>query len=523
MTSRTDLPSSLIDTPDSGLPALTRLEEYEIECVISHSSFAMVYRGFDHALNLQVAIKEYLPDALARRGAELQVVLRSSEYAEAFERGMQAFIDEAQALAHCAHPALLQVSRIPRYNGTAYRVMPYGPGPTLLEQRRSLGSMPDAHVLRAWFDDLLGALQVLHDAGFVHGAVAPDNILLLDGDRPLLMGLNAVPAALISDRTQSMMAALGPSFEPIEQRAPLSFMVTGPWTDLYSLAATLHYCISGQLPSPPAAASAAPPFEPLGEVWRRLHAEQPARDAEPAWFQVLDACLCEGPQDRPQSVAQVREMLDARAPAVLRATPPAGIAPVVTPRPQAADAAPGEAAGEARAVPEASSAALAARVFGRRLWLMIAAAVIMLAAMLALFAGSMKKPSGGAAQTSARSGNPLVETSPSEGPSANPAAIPTTPAAAPAPTQRANDADGAATSMPAATTVPAPAGPATKAPAKAAVATAQPAARMPPSPRQLCAGLDRYQLLKCMQTQCAKRAWAKHEQCVRLRTENKIS
>ena len=42
------------------------------------------------------------------------------------------------------------------------------------------------------------------------------------------------------------------------------------------------------------------------------------------------------------------------------------------------------------------------------------------------------------------------------------------------------------------------------------------------SPRQACAGKERYALLQCMETQCAKKAWTRHEQCVRLRKEHKL-
>jgi hypothetical protein len=42
------------------------------------------------------------------------------------------------------------------------------------------------------------------------------------------------------------------------------------------------------------------------------------------------------------------------------------------------------------------------------------------------------------------------------------------------------------------------------------------------SPRQACAGKERYALLQCMETQCAKKTWVRHEQCVRLRKDRKL-
>lgn len=312
MTSQTDLPlADLPVDPERALPAGTRLDDCEIEGVVAQSSFSVVYRAYDHALRLHVAIKEYLPDALALRSDGTQVVLRARSHLQAFELGCQAFIGEARALARCEHPSLLRVDRILQRHGTVYQVMRYSPGPTLVEYRQALAEAPDETTLRAWLDGLLGALSTLHDQGRVHGAVAPGNILLLPDERPLLLGFDAVRNALISDRTQGLMSVLEPSFAPIEQRCPSPELALGSWTDLYALAATLHFCVGGRLPPPVAAgAVVAGRFEPMSVLWPRLHADTAGPHAAPAWLQALDACLAEVPQDRPESVARLRELMD---------------------------------------------------------------------------------------------------------------------------------------------------------------------------------------------------------------------
>ncbi len=310
MTARTALPANPFPVPERALPRLARLDEYRIEQVLAQSSFGVVYRAHDTVLGLQVAIKEYLPDALALRGAEMQVLPRSKAQAEGFERGRKAFIDEAQRLARCDHPSLVHVTRILHQHGTVYRVMRHCPGPTLLAQRRDSAEAPSAATVRAWLDALLGALHTLHDAGCVHGAVAPGNILIGPAGRPVLLDFEAVSAALISDRTQSMMVALEPCFAPIEQREPSAMMPLGPWTDLYSLAATLHFCISGHLPAAPAHDGTAAAFEPLALLWQRRGVA--LDDASARLAAAIDACLLEWPQHRPQSVAAFQALLDGR-------------------------------------------------------------------------------------------------------------------------------------------------------------------------------------------------------------------
>jgi hypothetical protein len=44
----------------------------------------------------------------------------------------------------------------------------------------------------------------------------------------------------------------------------------------------------------------------------------------------------------------------------------------------------------------------------------------------------------------------------------------------------------------------------------------------PATPREACGNRTRFALYQCMQTQCAKPAWTKHAQCVRLRKEQKL-
>ena len=574
MTSRTALPANPFRSPDRALPAQTRLDEYEIERVLAQSSFGVVYRAYDHALRLHVAIKEYLPDALALRSAETQVVLRARSHAERFDQGLHAFIGEAQTLARCDHASLLRIVRVLQRHGTAYRVMRYSPGPTLLEHRRQLAAPPDVAAMRGWLDALLGALDALHEEGCVHGAVAPGNILLLHGGKPLLLDFDAVRGALISDRTQTMMAALEPCFEPPEQReaGDAAEAAMGPWTDLYALAATLHFCISGQLPVSSSAPAAA--FEPLGDAWQRLRDAQPALGEVPAWFQVLDACLADPVSQRPQSVAQVRGLLDAmqpvpaprRSPAPRAASrlvlkedevvlapipvppavtaPPVASPPVASPPPPpppppaaplpppwpvdpadakviadldktfafiaaqanedaAAPAPAAEAAPEATAQDEpAPGPKLSQR---RQLWLAGAVAVLLLLAMAVavvwMFRGYDAGSLGGTSL-----GNATAGALPQLPPPAAVAALtePGMPLVMPPP--GAGRADAAA---------PPPAPP----PAPAAT---QATARAPASPREACGKRERYALLQCMESQCAKKAWTKHEQCVRLRKERKL-
>jgi hypothetical protein len=510
MASRTAAASNPPGVSDRPLPLVAPLQDCEVRGVLARSSFAVLYDGYDHALKTRVAIKEYLPEALALHDAAGQVVLRDPLHAEAFERGLQAFIGEAELLARCAHPSLLHVLRVVRCHGTAYRLMRHHPHPTLLQYRQQSAAPITAQTLRRWLDDLLGALQAVHDEGCIHGAVAPGNILMQPDLRPLLLDLDAVRGVLVSDRTQSLMATLAPCFEPPEQRAA-SCLVTGFWTDLYSLAATLHFCIGAQLPAPPRAASGAARYEPLASLWQRLREAHPAIDAEPDWLQALDAWLSEDPQQRPQSVAEAKASLDAPRVtthdtcAVVCVETPAAPAAAVDPP----SSSPDEDAATAPRLPARADTAQPVGTARRRWhWPVGVAALVAMTTVVAITGWPGQRVLDAAAPAPL----PVARVTSAEVPAAGPTQV----------TQPPPMAEPAAP-------VSAAAPVSTAAPVAAAAASAAPApppervVRMATSPRQLCGARVRYQLLQCMQTQCAKRAWTKHEQCRRLRQENRLS
>src|SRR5665213_1551390 len=85
---------------DDALPPGTRLNEFELIRVLGAGGFGIVYLAQDHALLRQVAIKEYLPTELARRGESSQVSMRSASRAETFAAGLQSFVKEAQPVSY---------------------------------------------------------------------------------------------------------------------------------------------------------------------------------------------------------------------------------------------------------------------------------------------------------------------------------------------------------------------------------------------------------------------------------------
>ncbi|GIZ53692.1 serine/threonine-protein kinase [Noviherbaspirillum aridicola] len=286
------------------LPKGTRLGEFEVIDLIGEGGFGAVYLAYDHSLDRQVALKEYMPTGLATRTTNYCVTVRSQANAATFNAGLKSFINEAKMLARFDSPSLVKVHRFWEANGTAYMVMPYYEGQTLKQALRDRRIRPDEPWLRMLLADLFDAIDTIHRANCYHRDIAPDNILLLKDGRPLLLDFGAA-RRVIGDLTQCLTVILKPGFAPIEQYADIAGLRQGPWTDIYALAAVVYFLICGVAP-PPAVA-------------RVVHDEMlPARKAGKGRFsdgflEVIDKALSVKPEQRHQSIAELRAALDAVA------------------------------------------------------------------------------------------------------------------------------------------------------------------------------------------------------------------
>ncbi len=304
----------------NALPAGTRFGELEILSTLAVGGFGIIYVAQDHALQRQVAIKEYMPSMLAQRNAKSKVSVRSGSQQETFDAGLRSFVNESRLLARFDHPSLLKVYRFWEANGTAYMAMPYLQGQTLRQARRAMSQQPDEAWLRRLLTALLEALELLHTESIWHRDIAPDNVFLpYGGAAPVLLDFGAA-RQVISDRAEGLTAILKPSYAPIEQYAESRQLRQGPWTDLYALGAMVHELILGR--TPPAATARS-----LGDEYQSLVTLAPP-GYSPELLACVDWMLRVHPQDRPQSVAHLRAALEGRlAPPEPRLTETATVPP----------------------------------------------------------------------------------------------------------------------------------------------------------------------------------------------------
>jgi len=285
------------------LPVGFALHEYRIDAVLGQGGFGVTYLARDIHLDIKVAIKEYLPRGIACRRADGSVMPRDAEDQPLYQQGLDGFLVEARTLATFKHPNIVRVARFFEANSTAYMVLEYEQGESLKAwwpQHANL-SEPD---LLALLQPLLAGIAAVHQAGYLHRDIKPDNIQARVGDGSLVL-LDFGSARQNSQLLQHDPAnAVTPGYAPIEQYDGRD---QGPWTDIYALGATLYWMITGQKPSP------APERKNAAQLSLANQALSHARYSL-EFLQAVDWALQLDPKDRPQSIQQFCQALFAGHP-----------------------------------------------------------------------------------------------------------------------------------------------------------------------------------------------------------------
>jgi serine/threonine-protein kinase len=264
---------------------------------IGSGGMGEVYKTIDLRLNTTVAVKVR--------------TLNNPESHRAFQR-------EAQFLSNLRHPSLPSVKDYFVKDETQYLVMEYIEGEDLKQQlQRRQKSFSVGEVLD-WTKQLLNVLFFLHKEGVQHRDIKPANIKIRNG-RLFLLDFSIAYGQVGEMSTMSSRSfswnSYTPDFAPLEQ---INGEKTSPASDLYALAGTIYYLLTGVKPESAAyriQVMALDKKDPLKDI--RFHLPNLNPDVASAIMSALQLNM----DERPQSVEEVYRAMfpEKSAPAKSRA------------------------------------------------------------------------------------------------------------------------------------------------------------------------------------------------------------
>ncbi|MCL1465635.1 serine/threonine protein kinase [Argonema galeatum] len=163
-----------------------------------------------------------------------------------FDRWQQNFVKEAFKLARCRHPNIVQAEEPFQEGGLWCIPMEYVDGVDLAS--RAHNRLPEEDALH-YIKQIGEALTVVHSQGLLHRDVKPANIMVRvrNGKSEAVLIDFGLAREFDHELTQTRPEEMAEGFS-----APELYSRTakrGPYTDVYSLAATLYVLLTGKLPT----------------------------------------------------------------------------------------------------------------------------------------------------------------------------------------------------------------------------------------------------------------------------------
>ena len=219
---------------------------YIVGRVLGEGGFGITYIAQEYATKRLVAIKEYLPGEMATRTATNEVTAFSEQRLEDYAYGKARFLEEAKTLAEFQkEDHIVSIYSFFEENNTAYFAMEYVDGINLQQYMREQGGRLTPDEAGRLLRPVMEAVGKIHRKGIVHRDISPDNILITEDGAAKLIDFGAARYS-IGQKSMSLDVVLKHGFAPIEQYSRRGKQ--GPFTDVYAMAATYYYAITGKLP-----------------------------------------------------------------------------------------------------------------------------------------------------------------------------------------------------------------------------------------------------------------------------------
>ena len=223
---------------------------YRIVRMLGSGGFGITYLGTQTGLERNIVIKEFfMTDYCLRDEYSNLITVPTVSNVEFVERFKDKFLKEARHIAQLKHPNIVNIIDVFEENGTAYYVMDFIEGGSLVEKVQREGSLPE-NVAKRYILQIADALNYIHQRFMNHLDVKPGNIMLSRNDNAILIdfGLSKQYDSQTGHQTSTTPVGISHGYAPMEQYKEGGVSEFSPETDIYSLGATLYYLLTGARP-----------------------------------------------------------------------------------------------------------------------------------------------------------------------------------------------------------------------------------------------------------------------------------
>ncbi|WP_420493263.1 TonB family protein [Segatella copri] len=233
-------------------------KKYKIENIIGQGGFGITYKAImketvsgslgNMEVDVPVAIKEFfMKDTCEREEGTGKITVPSQGSRALVELYRKMFVKEATNLAQMNHPHIVKVVDVFEENDTVYYVMQYLSGGSLADYVKQHGALDEAIAIK-YIQQIGSALEYMHQRHICHYDVKPSNILLDDKGSAMLIDFGISKGYTEEGhQTSSTPVGISAGYAPLEQYQQ-NLQDFSPATDVYGLAATLFYLLTGKNP-----------------------------------------------------------------------------------------------------------------------------------------------------------------------------------------------------------------------------------------------------------------------------------
>ncbi len=261
---------------------------YQIEYPLGRGGFGITYRALDRNLKRAVAIKEFFPQDYAVREYTTGCLRPNTQKQGVYDRGLERFIREGCLLAGLDHPGVVKVYNAFQERDTAYLAMELIDGITLRDElNRQPGRKLQPQRTIEIVTKLVDALDNVHQQNVYHLDLSPDNVMLTQQGRVILIDFGASRQGMGGQTTQAYKEAYAPP-------EVLNGQGMGAESDVFELGMMLWELLTGE--RPPSAISRLTSVIADGrDTWRPIGLDEP-------WAGLVSGAIRLKQQERPQRV-----------------------------------------------------------------------------------------------------------------------------------------------------------------------------------------------------------------------------